>query len=62
MKYVIDKEEEVAKDYMGKSYYSSGGRTGMARRISWEEPCLTLVVLHKSKRKDATQKKLDHLQ
>lgn len=35
--------DEVAKEYMGKSYYSSGGRTGMARRISWEEPCLTLT-------------------
>lgn len=41
--YWRDLPEEVAKDYMGKSYYSSGGRTGMARRISWDEPCLTLT-------------------
>lgn len=41
--YWRDLPEDVAKDYMGKSYYSSGGRTGMARRISWEEPCLTLT-------------------
>lgn len=41
--YWRDLPEEVAKEYMGKSYYSSGGRTGMARRISWDEPCLTLT-------------------
>ena len=34
---------EVQKSYMGKSYFSGGGRTGMARRISWDEPCLTLT-------------------
>ena len=28
---------------MGKSYYSGGGKRGMARRISWDEPCLTLT-------------------
>ena len=39
----IDLPEEVAKEYMGKSYYSGGGRRGMARRISWDEPCLTLT-------------------
>lgn len=35
--------EDVAKEYMGISYYSGGGRTGMARRISWDEPSLTLT-------------------
>lgn len=39
----IDLPEEVAKEYMGKSYYSGGGKRGMARRISWDEPCLTLT-------------------
>ena len=39
----VDLPDEVAKDYMGKSYYSGGGRRGMARRISWDEPCLTLT-------------------
>jgi DNA (cytosine-5)-methyltransferase 1 len=34
---------EIQKSYMGKSFYSGGGRTGMARRISWDEPCLTLT-------------------
>lgn len=39
----VDLPEEVAKVYMGKSYYSGGGRRGMARRISWDEPSLTLT-------------------
>ena len=34
---------EIQKAYMGKSYESTGGRTGMARRIAWTEPCLTLT-------------------
>lgn len=41
--YWRDLPEDIAKEYMGKSYYSGGGRTGMARRISWEEPSLTLT-------------------
>lgn len=39
----INLPEEIAKDYMGKSYFSGGGKRGMARRISWDEPCLTLT-------------------
>ncbi len=39
----VDLPEDIAKSYMGKSYYSGGGRRGMARRISWDEPCLTLT-------------------
>lgn len=42
--YWRDLPEEVAKEYMGKSYYSGGGRTGMARRMSWDEPSLTLTT------------------
>lgn len=34
---------ELQKDYMQGSYYLSGGKTGMARRLSWDEPCLTLT-------------------
>lgn len=41
--YWRDIDQEIAKDYMGKSYYSGGGRTGMARRLSWDEPSLTLT-------------------
>lgn len=40
----VDLPEDVAKEYMGKSYNSGGGRRGMARRISWDEPCLTLTT------------------
>ncbi len=41
--YWRDLPEDIAKSYMGKSYYSGGGRTGMARRLSWDEPSLTLT-------------------
>lgn len=33
----------VQKDYMKTSFYLGGGKTGMARRMSWDEPCLTLT-------------------
>ncbi len=39
-----DLPENIQKSYMMKSYYLTGGRTGMARRISWDEPCLTLTT------------------
>ncbi len=35
--------EEIAKEYMAGSYFLGGGKTGMARRISWDEPSLTLT-------------------
>tara|TARA_R110002020_G_scaffold189158_1_gene388074 strand:- start:1295 stop:2530 length:1236 start_codon:yes stop_codon:yes gene_type:complete len=34
---------EVQKVYMGGSFYLGGGKTGMARRIGWDEPSLTLT-------------------
>jgi len=34
---------EIQKKYMLKSFYLGGGKTGMARRISWDEPSLTLT-------------------
>lgn len=34
---------EIQKEYMKGSFHLSGGKTGMARRISWDEPCLTLT-------------------
>lgn len=34
---------EIQKSYMGGSFYLGGGKTGMARRIGWDEPCLTLT-------------------
>ncbi len=35
---------DIQKEFMGKSFYSGGGKRGMARRISWDEPCLTLTT------------------
>ena len=34
---------ELQKIYMAGSFYLSGGKTGMARRLSWDEPSLTLT-------------------
>ena len=34
---------EIQKSFMGGSFYLGGGKTGMARRIGWDEPCLTLT-------------------
>lgn len=33
----------IQKKYMGGSFYLGGGKTGMARRIGWDEPSLTLT-------------------
>jgi len=33
----------LQKSYMGASFYLTGGRTGMARRLAWDEPSLTLT-------------------
>jgi DNA (cytosine-5)-methyltransferase 1 len=33
----------LQKEYMKKSFYLGGGKTGMARRLSWEAPSLTLT-------------------
>lgn len=35
---------EIQKSYMMKSYFLGGGKTGMARRMSWDEPSLTLTT------------------
>lgn len=34
---------DLQKEYMGASFYLGGGKTGMARRLSWNEPSLTLT-------------------
>jgi DNA (cytosine-5)-methyltransferase 1 len=41
--YWRDLPEKVQKEYMQKSYFLGGGKTGMARRMSWDEPSLTLT-------------------
>lgn len=38
-----DLPEEVQKQYMGASFHLGGGKTGMARRLSMDEPSLTLT-------------------
>jgi len=34
---------ELQKEYMQGSFYLGGGKTGMARRLAWDEPSLTLT-------------------
>ncbi|MBP0020503.1 MAG: DNA cytosine methyltransferase [Cyanobacteria bacterium SBLK] len=34
---------EIQKEYMKNSYYKGGGRTGFAKRLSWDEPALTVT-------------------
>ncbi len=41
--YWRDLPVEVQKEYMGGSFKLEGGKTGMARRLSLDEPCLTLT-------------------
>jgi DNA (cytosine-5)-methyltransferase 1 len=41
--YWRDLPDTVQREYMGKSYFLRGGKTGMARRLSMEEPSLTLT-------------------
>ena len=38
-----DLPQKIQKSYMKKSYYLGGGKTGMARRLAWNEPSLTLT-------------------
>ena len=38
-----DLPEDVQREYMGRSFYLGGGKTGMARRLSMDEPSLTLT-------------------
>lgn len=40
----IDLPIEIQKEYMKKSYYSGGGKRGIARRLSMDKPSLTLLT------------------
>lgn len=40
----VDLPDDVAKEYMKKTYYSGGGKRGVARRTSWSKPCPTLTT------------------
>lgn len=35
--------DKLQREYMLKSYFLGGGKTGMARRLAWDEPSLTLT-------------------
>ncbi len=48
----VDLPVDLQKIYMGKSFFSDGGRRGMARRISWDEPSLTLTTSPHQKQTD----------
>lgn len=41
--YWKDLPKDLQKSYLGGSYHLGGGKTGMARRLSWDEPSLTLT-------------------
>lgn len=41
--YWRDLSDDLQREYMGASYHLSGGKTGMARRLSWNQPSLTLT-------------------
>lgn len=41
--YWRDLPHDIQKEFMGGSFHLSGGKTGIARRIGWDEPCLTLT-------------------
>lgn len=41
--YWRDLPVDVQRDYMKGSFHLGGGKTGMARRLSWDEPSLTLT-------------------
>ena len=41
--YWRDLPDDIARAYMKKSYFLGGGKTGLARRLAWDEPSLTLT-------------------
>ena len=41
--YWRDLPDDLQREFMGGSYHLGGGKTGMARRLSWLEPSLTLT-------------------
>ena len=40
----VDLPQDIAREYMKSSYDSPGGKRGIARRLSWDRPCLTLTT------------------
>ena len=50
--YWRDLPDDIARDYMKSCYFMGGGRTGIARRLSWDEPSLTLTCSRMMKQTD----------
>ncbi len=50
--YWKDLPDDVAREYMKSCYFMGGGRTGIARRLSWDEPSLTLTCSPMMKQTD----------
>lgn len=42
--YWKDIDQDIAKKYMKSCWYMGGGRTGILRRLSLDEPCLTVLT------------------
>lgn len=50
--YWRDLPDDIAREYMKSCYFMGGGRTGIARRLSWDEPSLTLTCSPMMKQTD----------
>lgn len=50
--YWRDIDEDVAKEYMKSCWYMGGGRTGILRRLSYDEPSLTVLTTPQMKQTD----------
>lgn len=50
--YWRDIEEDIAKEYMKSCWFMKGGRTGILRRLSLEEPSLTVLTSPSQKQTD----------
>ena len=50
--YWRDIPEEIAKEYMKSCWYMEGGRTGILRRLSLDEPSLTVLTSPSQKQTD----------
>ena len=50
--YWRDIDPEVAKEYMKTCWFMGGGRTGILRRLSLEEPSLTVLTTPQMKQTD----------
>src|SRR5690606_36921208 len=53
--YWRDLPDELQREYMKNSYFLGGGKTGMARRLSWDEPSLTLTCAPAQKQTERCQ-------